>query len=64
MDVQPKTKYSLRPLFKNPTWNLWMDWGKLCYNLSFTVKDKYDKIILCLEAEHAPIFNTTHEAFF
>ena len=36
----------------------------MCYNFSFTVKDKYDKIILCLEAAHAPIFNTTHEAFF
>ena len=35
LEVQPKTNTQ-----KIPTLNLWMDWEKLCPNLSFTVENR------------------------
>ena len=33
-------KYSLRPRFKSPNLNLYVNWERLCPNLSFTVENK------------------------
>ena len=44
MEIPHKTKFKLRPAFKNPNWNLWMDWDKLCLNLRFTVEKKMENI--------------------
>lgn len=42
-------KYNIRPSsnetsIQKPNWNLWMDWDKLCLDLSFTVEKKMENI--------------------